>query len=174
MKSDFPILSSASFEDLKEKALKAGVKKARICAHPSIEATLHEMFIYHAKEAYVRPHKHINKIESFTVMEGEADAIFYDEQGAITRIIPLGKSKERAIYYRLSTPTYHSLVIRSDYILFYEATQGPFKREDTLFSEWSPEEGSESLVQEFLHKQEKKIEFFLKNSSSEENKIGKK
>ena len=38
-------------------------KKSRICSHPSPKNSIHEMIIFHKKGAYVRPHKHIKRIE---------------------------------------------------------------------------------------------------------------
>tara|TARA_B100000959_G_scaffold192388_1_gene201160 strand:+ start:731 stop:994 length:264 start_codon:yes stop_codon:yes gene_type:complete len=42
--------------------------RVRFCSHSSDQDTLHEMFIVHPKDAYVRPHKHLDKIEkSFNI-----------------------------------------------------------------------------------------------------------
>ena len=54
---------------------------ARYCTHNSINDVIHEMIIYHKKGSYVRPHKHISKPESFFIIDGEADAIIFDEKG---------------------------------------------------------------------------------------------
>ena len=60
--------------------------RIRYCSHSSDQEALHEMFIVHPKNAYVRPHKHINKIESMLIIEGEVDYITYETGGSINKI----------------------------------------------------------------------------------------
>ena len=40
-------------------------KRIRICAHPSSKNAVHDMLIVHFRDTYVRPHKHLNKDETF-------------------------------------------------------------------------------------------------------------
>jgi hypothetical protein len=47
----------------------------------------------------------------------------------------------RKFYYRSDAQAYHTLIIRSDVLVFHETTQGPFRREDTVFATWAPEDG---------------------------------
>src|SRR4051812_15824469 len=57
-------------EQLKKAALLNPRRRIRLCAHRNVDSTLHEMLIVHTANTYVRPHKHLNKIESFHVIEG--------------------------------------------------------------------------------------------------------
>ena len=108
---------------------------------------LHDMIIVHGKECYVRPHKHETKSESITILEGEADLILFEEDGSIRGVISMGEVKtNKAFFYRISNSIYHMLIIRSKFLTFHEATEGPFDREDTKFPEWSPTEDSDTLV----------------------------
>ena len=45
-------------------------KRVRLCCHSSIEEKVHEMVIVHPKNAYVRPHKHVEKDESLLIVHG--------------------------------------------------------------------------------------------------------
>ena len=45
--------------------------------HETIENSIHEMFIVHPYNMYIRPHKHNNKSESMVVISGEAEYIIY-------------------------------------------------------------------------------------------------
>jgi len=36
-------------------------------------------------------------------------------------------------YYRLADPVFHTLKIHSDFLVFYEATTGPFVKASTVF-----------------------------------------
>lgn len=133
-------------------------KRARLCTHSAVDKKIHEMLIVHEKGIYVRPHKHLNKSESFHIIGGEVDIILFDEDGAITRVMPMGAYESGlGFYYRLSEPVYHTLLIRSDVVVFHEATGGPFNREETVFPPWAPEEQDQAAVQEFTARTEREV-----------------
>jgi cupin fold WbuC family metalloprotein len=116
-------------------------ERSRLCTHDSPEELLHEMFIVHGRDAYVRPHLHLNKSESFHLIEGSADLILFREDGSIDRVIPMGDYRSgHPFYYRIAPSCYHALVIRSEVLVFHETTTGPFRREDMVFPPWAPDE----------------------------------
>lgn len=126
-------------------------KRIRLCAHRDVDEKLHEMFIVLPRGTYIRPHKHMDKAESLHVIEGSADVVFFDGEGNITDVIPIGDySSGRRFYCRVTEPAYHTLLIRSDVLVFHETTQGPFFRSDTGFAPWAAEEGDERAVKEFM------------------------
>jgi len=116
-------------------------ERIRLCSHYDTDDTLHEMFIVHSSNTYVRPHKHLGKSESFHVIEGRVDVVVFDENGDVCDVIQMGDyASDQAFYYRISTALYHTLLIRTDVLVFHETTAGPFNRKDTVFASWSPEE----------------------------------
>jgi cupin fold WbuC family metalloprotein len=127
-------------------ALKAAVKasakrRARINAHPDGEDALHEMIIAIDPASYIRPHKHPGKSEAFHIIEGEVDIVVFTDDGEIDRVVPLGApGSGRSFYYRMSTPFFHTLIIRSDILIVHEITNGPFRPEATVFADFAPEE----------------------------------
>ena len=128
-------------------------KRIRLCAHKDVEDDLHEMFIVLSKETYIRPAKHLGKAESLHVVEGRADAVFFDEAGSITDVITLGDySSGHRFYYRVAEPTYHTLLIRSDHFIFHETTRGPFRRADTVFAPWAPEGKDVVAAREYIER----------------------
>ncbi len=128
-------------ESLKEKAILNRRKRIRVCSHHSIEDKIHEMLIVHTKGAYIRPHKHMNKSESFHAIEGNADIILMDDTGKINEVISIGEYQSgNCFYYRLAAPLFHTLKIKSDFFVFHEITNGPFNRKYTIFADWAPEE----------------------------------
>lgn len=148
------------FLKLKAKGNKSG--SVRLCMHKDISDRIHEMLIVHTRDKYVRPHKHINKAESLFVVEGAADAIFYDKDGSIDRVIPLGDySSANRFYYRVWQPIYHNLIIKADYFVFYEVTEGPFDRSKTVFAPWSPQEDDISGIMRFTESVTKTAMSFL-------------
>lgn len=121
-------------EELKALALKNPRKRVRICTHRSQEDLLHEMFIVHTKHTAIPVHKHLDRAESFTVLHGRADLILLHDDGKKRETISLGEPKSGLpFYYRISEPIFHTLNIHSEFLIFYEATTGPFKNSGTVF-----------------------------------------
>ena len=126
-------------------------RRIRLCTHTGVEDAVHEMMIVHDRSCYVRPHKHVGKSESFHVVEGEVDVVIFDDAGTVTGVIPMGPfGSERPFFYRIDQPLFHTLLIRSDVLVFHETTSGPFRREQTVFAPWAPEEDDRNAVNSFL------------------------
>jgi cupin fold WbuC family metalloprotein len=144
-------ISRKDVDFLKETAEHNERKRIRLCAHGSIEDSLHEMVITHAKGTYVRPHKHLGKIESFHVIEGTVDVVVFDDDGNITGVTRMGDYQSgQPFYHRISEPSYHTLLITSDVLVFHEITNGPFRREDMVYADWSPEENDKQAGADFI------------------------
>jgi cupin fold WbuC family metalloprotein len=128
-------------------------KRVRLCAHKDIENTLHEMFVVYMSMTYVKPNKHIGKDESLHILEGEADFVFFDEQGKITAIIPLGDyNSGRQFYIRVPAFVYHTIIMKSETLVIHEVTPGPFRREETVWAPWAPQETHVTAVEEFMNR----------------------
>lgn len=137
-------------ELLKERASNSERKRMRLCTHKDVGDRLHEMLIVHTRDTYVRPHKHLNKIESFHIIEGTVNVVIFDEMGDIRDVIRMGGyASGRPFYYRIDQPYYHALVITSNVLVFHETTNGPLDRSDTVFAPWAPEEGDTQGVSKF-------------------------
>ena len=99
---------------LKNQAQNNARKRARICAHRSNDDPLHEMMIAISASSYIHPHRHVDKSESFHIVEGEVDVAVFDEDGTVVDVIQLGPpGSGRRFYYRMSDSAYHTLLIRS-------------------------------------------------------------
>jgi cupin fold WbuC family metalloprotein len=143
---------------LKSDAARNPRQRIRLCAHSGVDDTLHEMLIVHTNHTYVRPHKHLGKSESFHVIEGKVDVVLFDEGGAVTDTIPMGDvASGRPFFYRIASPIFHTLLIRSHVLVFHETTGGPFRRADTVFAPWAPEDGDPAAVRAFLDSVEVRI-----------------
>ena len=133
------VLSSDDLKELKRLASINIRSRVRLCAHRSPNDSLHEMFIVHYKNCYVRPHKHLKKDESILVLEGEVDLVIFNEDGSIRQINELGALVSGKYFYqRLPAETFHMLIVRSNLLVFHESTEGPFLRENTVFPDWAP------------------------------------
>ena len=127
--------------------------RVRFCSHSSDQDTLHEMFIVHPKDAYVRPHKHLDKIESMLVIDGEVDYIMFDDNGKVDNAVKMGDFETKKPFYQtIRQDTFHMLIIKSEWLVFLEITNGPFEKGKTIYAEWSPEESDTLSVETFLNK----------------------
>ena len=137
-------------------------KRARLCAHRDPSDQVQQMFIAHKRGTYVRPHKHLKKAESMLILEGSADYIVFNIIGEVESITPMTPCSHDEVFYTTIAPgIYHSLRIKSDWLIFLEVTEGPFNKEETIFADWSPDELDLQGVREFMDK------FDARNQSGE-------
>ncbi len=156
-------ISRRDLESIKVRAFKNKRRRMRLCLHRDIKDKLHEMFIVHTRDTYVRPHKHLKKCESLYVVKGSADALMFDERGRILDLLRLGEyASGKQFYYRLSQPVYHCLIIRSKFFIFHEVTNGPFKVTDTVFATWAPQENDLAARKKFMEGLECAIQTYRK------------
>ena len=128
-------------------------RRIRLCAHPDATSLLHEMIIVHERGTYVPPHKHFNRSESIHIIEGQADAILFDDNGSIRDVIAMGPyGSNRVFFYRISEPVFHTLLIHSRVLVFHETTQGPLQRDSTVFAAWAPRKEDLKGVRRFMKK----------------------
>ena len=144
-------VDASDIGELKRKARGNPRRRIRICAHKDISESIHEMLIVHEKSCYVQPHKHVNKIESFHIIEGSADILLFDEDGRINQSIMMGDyATGRKFFYRLPPSRYHTLLIQSEVLVFHETTNGPFRPQDTVWAPWAPGEIDEDEVSQYM------------------------
>ena len=132
--------------------------RARLCAHKDNENRIHEMFIVLTDDVYIRPHRHINKSESFHVIEGTATVVFFDDAGRIQEVVHVGDYLSgRPFYYRNEDARFHTQIVTSESLVFHETINGPFKRADTIFAPWSPEESDSIEVMAYMVKLKREV-----------------
>ena len=142
------LLETMDLDEFKRLALINPRQRIRLCTHESQNDQLHEMFIIHTKDCYVRPHKHLGKVESISILEGEVDVILFHNNGKIMKIFEMGDpTTSKPFYHRLNNPIYHMLIIKTDFLVFHEITEGPFIRSNTVFPEWAPAEYDKKFIQ---------------------------
>lgn len=136
---DVIVVGSAEMDRVKRMAMASPAGSARICAHPSTGDLLHEMLIALVGGRYIRPHAHRGKSESFHMIEGDLTIVLFDDAGEILRLVELSAGGNGALFYRLATPIFHTVVPRSQIAVFHETTNGPFDPNDALFPSWAPD-----------------------------------
>lgn len=162
-----PRIDRADIQALVRQALASPRQRMRVCTHRSPEDGLHEMLIVHTKDTYVRPHKHVGKSESFHVIEGDMDVVVFDPAGGVADVIRLGDYRSgRTFYYRMHEPLFHTLLIRSDVVIFHEITDGPFRPSDTVFAGWEPPPDDVAAREAYRRRLDAEISGFMKASGS--------
>lgn len=152
------LLARPDIEGLKKELEKSGRRRMRFCAHQSMDEKIHEMFIIVKKDGYIRPHKHTVKTESLHILEGRADAVIFDEAGGIKEVIKMGDyASGLQFYYRMSQPSYHTLILKTDFLIFKETANGPFDRAETLFAGWAPADADSEAGLAYLKDLEKRL-----------------
>jgi len=124
-------------EKLKTQAETAPYRRARLCLHHDHTDPVHEMFIVFCKDSIIPIHKHLNKSESFHVIEGELDVVIFDDEGNLVRRVEMGPpGSGKSFLYRMSVDAWHSVIPRSDFVAIHETTTGPFEADDCAYAPW--------------------------------------
>ena len=126
----------------------------RFCCHKNAKDKLHQMFILHKKNYYIRPHKHLNKIETVFIIKGKIQFVRFNNKGNINEVINLSSANSQYTKFFVSVPknSYHMMLIKSPIAVFLESTLGPFKKRDTFFPEWSPDRLEEEEIKKYIKK----------------------
>ena len=111
------------------------------------------MLIVHMSGTYVQPHKHLEKCESFHIIEGRLRVLLFDNNGKHIRSISMSDlSGGEIFFYRLETDVFHSVVPETEFVVFHEVTSGPFFRDQTISASWAPQESDTKRGSEFISK----------------------
>lgn len=144
-------LDKGQIADLIDKAKENKRRRCRICTHPTELDPVHEMFIAHEAGTYIVPHKHIDKPESFHLIQGEITVVVFSDDGEVVNRIDMGDyNSGKPFYYRIMPEVYHTLLIHSEFAIFHETTSGPFNREQTSWASWAPKETETEKITKFM------------------------
>jgi cupin fold WbuC family metalloprotein len=147
---------------LREALHKTPRKRVRINAHPDRDDPLHEMIIAISRNSYIRPHKHPSKSEAFHIVEGAVDIIIFDNDGEIAKVIPLSApGSGKPFYYRMSEPFFHTLIIRSEYLVVHEITNGPYRVDGAVFADFAPRDDDSVGAAKYCAELERRVSLFL-------------
>ena len=138
-------------EFLKRDAINTSLLRSRLCAHPDPLADQHDMTIVTHHSSYVAPHRHKNKSETLLVLEGEMQLLVFSESGECILKKNMGSYESGdTFFYRMPTGTFHSMIVKSEWLVFQESTRGPFDILETDYPEWAPKPTELLKGKEFL------------------------
>lgn len=126
---------------LKDRAARSPRRRCRLCFHGAPDALQQEMLIVMHRNSYVGPHRHRERAETLTVIEGACDAILFDDVGRVTDTIAMSPVADGgSFFYRMPAGIFHTQIFRSEWLVFLETTVGPFDRTTTEMADWAPSE----------------------------------
>lgn len=121
----------------------------RLCLHDSPESTFHDMIILERAGRYYRPHKHLQKGETWHILEGTMAVFVFDTDGSLIEANTISDGE----IYRLSLDTFHALIPISDIIIYHESKPGPFLGQiDSLYPDWAPDGSDPAETTAFIDK----------------------
>jgi glucose-6-phosphate isomerase len=138
-------VSQDVMERLKQMAVEAPLKRARLCLHSSHEDAVQEMVIALHQSTYIRPHRHQNGTESFHMIEGSVLIGFFEETGEIRETLQLQADRRSIFLYRLSASFWHTVLPLTEFAVFHEVAKGPFTVAE--YPAWEPENEPHAIQQ---------------------------
>ena len=125
-------------------------KRIRILVHPGTDHALHEMLVVYTKATYVRPNLHLGKDESLHILEGEADFVFFDQNGVVIKVVELSASDPaKDFFIRVPQGVFHTIIMNSEMLVIHEATPGPFLPKETVWAPWAPIDSDLDVCERF-------------------------
>jgi len=126
-RQDVIVLGEQELQKLKKAVHESPLRRARYCLHHSWNDQVQEMVIVLHRESVIPVHRHVGKSESFHLIDGEMEVIFFDDDARRTGSIKLGGAgSELPFLYRLSGDCWHTVRPLSEYVVYHETIAGPF------------------------------------------------
>jgi cupin fold WbuC family metalloprotein len=136
-------------DGLKREMQRARLLEIKLAIHQDSATTLQESITLRHREKYVRP-RLLTDDASIHVLEGAADVIVFDGQGAILNSVRLQGSQAGGKFYARSPAlTYRYVLPRSDVLVMHEINAAP-QGTEASFAPWSPLEEDLGEVGGFL------------------------
>jgi cupin fold WbuC family metalloprotein len=125
-------------------------RRHQYCFHQNPEVDLHDIIICYDSTSYIPPNKHVCKVESLLIIDGEIDFFLFSDNGQVydyRRLSAIDSSKP--FYVRVPPNTWHGLrVVGTKPCIIKETISGP---DDNTSLKWAPFAPSEANGSETGH-----------------------
>jgi cupin fold WbuC family metalloprotein len=143
--SGVSLISNGLFDSVTALASASPRRRMNHNFHSRPDDNAHRLLNVLLHGTYIRPHRHVNppKAEAFLVLEGAADVILFDDDGAVAVRYRLGEESEGGRLWGVDLPpgVWHTVVARTDRAVCYEVKPGPWQpATDKEFAPWAPAE----------------------------------
>jgi len=144
---------------LRKTAQESPAKRARYCLHRDNLDPVQEMIIAFESDSYVPPHRHLDRSESFHMMEGSVDVVFFDDAGKVSRRVRLSADLPKTSrFYRLNSAMWHTVILVSAHAVLHETTAGPFNSTQSELPPWAPSAADPAGIAAFLERVLREVE----------------
>jgi cupin fold WbuC family metalloprotein len=139
------LISRALFDFVEAQATTSPRRRMNHNFHSGPDDNPHRFLNVLLEGTYIRPHRHSNppKSESFVVLEGTADVILFDNEGAVTARYRLGAESPEGRLWGIDIPPgiWHTILPRTTRAVCFEVKPGPWRpATDKEFAAWAPGE----------------------------------
>ena len=146
------LISAALFDRVARSAAASPRRRMNHNFHSSATDNPHRFLNVLLQGTYVRPHRHSAppKAETFLVLEGAAEVILFDDNGAVTGRHRLGEDSADGRLWGIDIPAgvWHTIVPLTPRAVCFEVKPGPWEpASDKEFAQWAPPEGAPSAAQ---------------------------
>lgn len=136
---------------LKDKARLSSRRRCRLCFHASSDDLQQEMLIVMHQSSYVRPHRHLQRAETLTIVEGQCETVLFDLAGRVVDRFGMSPAAEGGFFfYKMPPGIFHTLIFQSEWLVFLETTIGPFDAASSESATWAPPESDSAAGHAFL------------------------
>lgn len=161
------LISSALFDSVAALAAASPRLRMNHNFHAGPDDNPHRFLNVLLKGTYIRPHRHVTppKSETFIVLEGAADVLIFNEEGAVTSRHRLGSQMGSEMGSEMGTQSgsaapggrlwgvdlppgvWHTIVARTERVVCFEVKPGPWRpATDKDFAAWAPAENDPSAA----------------------------
>lgn len=136
-RAELSCLNESDIEEIKNYLVKHSIVNTRICFHENVNSLLHEMVIFHKKDGVFHAHKHLEKSESYQIIDGKLLVEIFDEFGvSIKRLLLNSAKKSDNFFCKIGKNTWHLTEPVSEFVVFKETRPGPFESHDSVVAPW--------------------------------------
>lgn len=109
------------------------IEVSRICLHKDDDSNLHEMYMFHSRPYSVGPLKQNKESISYHIVDGLLEISTNSQDKKIILGSELFENETLSRSYRLRPNEFRMVESKSDYCIFLEVNNGPFKDSDTIW-----------------------------------------
>ena len=115
-------------------------KRHRMCFHQNPSVELHDIIICYDSDSYIPPNKHVGKVESLVVIQGEIDFFLFNDHGEVYDYKRLSSSNsDKPFYIRVPQNTWHGLrAVGPKPCIIKETISGPYELSSLRWAPFAP------------------------------------
>ena len=143
-----PAMPCEAVGSLVQKYQKSPRRRHRYCFHQNPNVDLHDIIICYDSTSYIPPNKHIDKIESLLVIDGELDFFLFNDLGQVYDYRRLGPSDSTYPFYvRVPSNTWHGLrAVGTKPCVIKETIAGPYDLLSLRWASFAPNESEGNII----------------------------